>query len=72
MTHKLMIMHEGLKLDKGILEEMTSLKTMVNKNKTYHNKTPMVYDYMTNTMELTLMYCNYSIADSNHEVTSNV
>jgi hypothetical protein len=45
---------------------------MVNKNKTYHDKTPMVYDYMTDTMELALMYHNYSIADFNHEVTSHV
>jgi hypothetical protein len=32
----------------------------------------MVYDYMTDTMESTLMYHNYSIADSDHEVTSHV
>jgi hypothetical protein len=51
---------------------MASLRTMVNKNMTYHDKTPMVYDYMTYTMESTLMYHNYSIANSDHEVTSGV
>jgi hypothetical protein len=45
---------------------------MVNKNKTYHDKAPMVYNYMTDTMESTLMYHNCSIADSNNEVTSQV
>jgi hypothetical protein len=36
----MIILHEGSKLDKSILEKMTSLKSMVNKNKTYHDKTP--------------------------------
>jgi hypothetical protein len=45
---------------------------MVNKNKTYHDKTPIVYDYMTDTMESTLMYHNYSMADSDDEVASQV
>jgi hypothetical protein len=51
---------------------MTSMKTMANKNKTYHIKTPMVYDYMTDRLQSILMYHNYSIADSDHEVTSHV
>jgi hypothetical protein len=67
-----MILHEGLKVDKSILEKMTSLKIMVNKNKTCHNKTPMVYDYMADVMESTLMYHNCSVADFDHEVTSHV
>jgi hypothetical protein len=67
-----MILHKGLKLDKSILEEMTSMKTMANKNKTYHNKTPMVYDYMTDRLQSILMYHNYSVADPDHEVTSHV
>jgi hypothetical protein len=72
MTYYLIILHKGSKLDKSILEEMTSLETMVNKIKTYHDKTPMMYDYMTDTMESILMYHNYSIADSDHEMTSQV
>jgi hypothetical protein len=44
----------------------------VNKIKTYHDKTPMMYDYMTDMMESILMYHNYSIVDSDHEMTSQV
>jgi hypothetical protein len=40
------------------------MKTMVNKNNTYHDKT-----LWCTMMESTLMHHNYSIADSDHELT---
>jgi hypothetical protein len=63
-----MIRYKGLNLNKSISEETTFMKTRMNKDKTCHDKIPMMYEYMTDMTELTLMHQNYSITDCNHEV----